>query len=789
MIRLWSRAAQAQHVCNCSTCLTATSRIAPRATRASLRRHVGRPDVLTALSSTLIFSAAVADGMSKDKKLQGWDKAIEDTRAEIEALEQEHRERLGKLKTTARNKTNVSWEDLTSKDSWLSQTTWAELLEWAEEKEKERASNGFQDWRGIPLSMLKNLAEGDLMKILLDKRILSRFYGGSDCSSIESAPQTHVYSPKKLRTLEWSILKLVLRLLKSSVPRARIQGSSERAAEAVNGLLPATFTSSQHRIEDIQNVDRRLQMLQAEPKESSLYRHFPSPSLPRYHFSPSEREEDLASLNEELDSLLLSNELVDMASISSVCKLLLTSRIAPNVHTYNLLLVRFSQLRSEPLVMAVLDSLRESHVRPNEITHATLLRFFGLTKNTSEFCLYIQKMNGFKQGLSLAATDRAIEPLTYSRYRTFGKCNQKIAELARLNGEVYTCVIKGLLEMCQFSEAAWYYMNMVTEGWKPTMELLTALLKHCCQTTDLVSGWQVWKTMLEQCRMDVHISREAYESMLSLCKLCGSLKLYDWVLQNGVHKGTLTLGASIAQSCTQDLSSRLENHALAIVNAVNHTITVQSMQTRYPYIPTSMIRERLRVAASGAERAQHSLQDRAYSSRSFYTMTTRALLMDSFDDAQEYIGKATAMTEHSRQVILSEARWVFQLHDELSGLNHIHASSTQAVTSERSRSLEAAQYDDHELSTVSESSVQDSPSEGVRSDLLTQIETLESQMAPKLVINAYNDFRRRARKQERTLENKVTVRTKYDIPPYMQTNDLNRTWIGLPTFQLEAEAG
>ncbi|KAL9127713.1 MAG: hypothetical protein Q9217_003464 [Psora testacea] len=576
-------------MCNCPTCISSTSTIARRKATAYTRRRLGRPDVFTVFSSTLALSAAIADSTRKEARNRQWDRAISETRSEMEAAEIDQERRIASLVEAQDHfdlEKKVSSETPIRLIVFPRRQEWMDVLSWAARQDVQRAAAGFQEWRGVPLELLQNLSESDLQQLLSDKRLLHRFYGGPDCSSLVADPPSWTMSTKKLRTLEWSGLKLVLRLLLHSSQESS-EGGPQPTAKTVFRLLSRERV---HWQEKAQEANKRLALLFSNDKHSNIYCNFPSPEAPQYDYSPGAHDDELVESNIALQAILGELTACCLDKISKICAHLLLLHVAPNIHTYNLLLVRFCRLQEDALVHAVLDSMRESHVRPNEITHATILRFFTVCEDKQGFRSYLCQMNGLQQGLALAHPERGIHPIAGSRYHRFGLQNHKLAEKARMNSEVYSSAIVGLLKMFRREEAMWYYRNMISEGWKPTVEILTALIQDCYDIADFASGLKIWVYLRRMRRKGINIGRSAYESMLRLCDRCGRDRLYDMILKEGVQESILP------QRTSDVMDQTTKNHcndASLDSDATTRVISTR-LQRKYRNIPTRVINEVLR---------------------------------------------------------------------------------------------------------------------------------------------------------------------------------------------------
>ena len=499
------------------------------------------------------MTAALVDSKRKEDRSKQWDKVIGEKRAELEEMENQQQTRLAALSDTAKRK-GPEGKQVIDRDgvdenairrsgprprrrkgsSTLKngKNYWSDLFEWATLQSEARAASGFRDWQGPSLALLQKLSVSQLEELLSDNRLLRRFYGGSDCRTLADDAPSFSYSTKKLRTLEWSVARLVLRfLLHESKHSTEPKGSTN---DVLRNILPdreSIYNSLAH-------TNDRLSILRSNAADSDIYQEFESPRIPKYHHRGSfEEYEESTALNTAVHTLLqnMQGEMNLGPLMSKICYKLLTSRTPPNVHTYNMLLVRFCQLENEDLVQAVCDSMRESHIRPNEITHSTILRFYTLTDNRGAFLDYTRRMRGRDGGLALARPGQEIPPMTADRYRRFGG-QVKIAEKARMNGEVYTSLIVGAIRFWGRERAIGLYRDMICEGWKPNSELFTAILRHCCYYRDWTAGLAVWHQLS---RIPERASTLAYECMLRLCRYCQQYEAFDQVLLDGVWRGAL----------------------------------------------------------------------------------------------------------------------------------------------------------------------------------------------------------------------------------------------------------
>lgn len=415
---------------------------------------------------------------------------------------------------------------------------WKGVFEWSARCDEIRMIAGFQDWKGIPLNWLKTLSTAELEELLRVRTLLHCYYGGPSCEDLEPLAPTQPGSSKKLRMLEWSVLKMTLRLLQpfssqGSVLPKNSSREKPRTSESTSLVSPLNKQTL------LAKANYNVYTLRHSPKDSDIYDNFERPHLPNYDWKGDSHDEELLEFNQILHAKL--QKLTSRKGLGEVLKLicmdLLNSTIPPNIHAYNLLLVRLCQLKEERLVWIVLDSMDETHVRPNEVTHATLLRYFTTTNDRFAFCCYLDKMSGRRRGLAVADPSLKIHPLVARQFRHFGIRPRRTAVLARKNQEVYSSLLVGMLHFFKPRDAMYWYRAMINEGWRPTAEILIHILSSCCAGLDWEGGVAVW----EQFRQEgIQLTSVAYEWMLRLCRNCGREDIFLEVLGEGIRHGALT---------------------------------------------------------------------------------------------------------------------------------------------------------------------------------------------------------------------------------------------------------
>ena len=541
------------------------------------------------------------DSKRKDARSDHWDRVISKARADVAEIDHEQERRLESLSRIAEqadleNESTrnpclhpphppIRYYDKTPQ--WftfpdLRSGNWAQVFEWATQQDQLRVASGFQDFKGIPLKLLQELSVDQIEQLINDEGTLRRFfYWASDSATMRDEPVKLLFTSRSLKIFEWTTAMMVWQMLShcSESSTAIVHQLLDRAPQSRNVEfreillkgptepgLPARWSFlSQSPNQDLTSAEdavpkyvleknyiqdmiararSRLNALsQMDRNDERLVENFESPRLPWYGRRPNKRIRHEAALNQRL-TLLLS-EMGDgkdpSSMLSEICYDLLMSPTPPTIKTYNILLLRFCQLRHESLVQVLWESMCKSHVRPNETTYSTLLRFFTATNNEIEFRKLVRRMKGYDRGVALMKQDVVINPISAQRVRRLryeSHHSDLVFEKARMNQEVYESLIIGALKFMGEQSAMHYYKNMISEGWETTSEMLNAILEDCCNIVDWEGACSVWQQIFT---IVGKASEQAYEWMLRLCQECDKYHEAYQVLQEGALQGVLPL--------------------------------------------------------------------------------------------------------------------------------------------------------------------------------------------------------------------------------------------------------
>ncbi|KAL8731158.1 MAG: hypothetical protein Q9166_003565 [cf. Caloplaca sp. 2 TL-2023] len=564
MQTLWARVAQSRGSCNYSSGFSSAAAINRRTASAPIRRRLGLDDICAAFFSTVAFASAVADSNRKAAKKEEWTKVIGEAKCHLIALKTEQERHISTLRQTTPPIISIDSEESGSKAEGQ---TWQDVLNWDQGEIYERKALGFEDWQGIPLSVLRNASGVQIWDFLkYHAHHFPRFKGvnGPEVWNTVTWP-LHI---KKLKTLEWSIARLALDLMShTSRDHPWCFPLDQGTAEVVMSELSVVTTNEIHSRRDY--ILSQLYTLEHTKECAEYYHNFESPTLPRYCASRAQDPDGADQLNANLHALFEIRSHRDSADISQllpkICYYLLTSDSPPSIHTYNLLMSEFAGAGRDDLIPCLLASMYRSHMRPNEVTLAETLRHYIRTRDCPRFDRHVQRMDGFDVGIAEAHPHLDIPELLKFRYRArVVRCDSeeqfvyeyhhysdltesdivalkqeaklKVYEKPRYNLEVHHALIQGALVFHGTSEGIKHYRTMIDEGWEPDQEILLSILHHCTVDLDWEAGISVWRRLQT---LTTPIEDRGFVLMLQLCQECNKYDIVQEILHIGVRQGVL----------------------------------------------------------------------------------------------------------------------------------------------------------------------------------------------------------------------------------------------------------
>ncbi|KAH9834308.1 hypothetical protein Tdes44962_MAKER01965 [Teratosphaeria destructans] len=263
-------------------------------------------------------------------------------------------------------------------------------------------------------------------------------------------------------------------------------------------------------------------------------------------------QRELNASLQQLFRLHASKNISTRALLVKVIHNLHLSTAAPNLHTWNTLLLGFKQTDMPKLTKYAIAAMQTIVIRPNEITNVATLDHFREMDECENFIWWIELMRGFNGGLMLAHPNTVITEenrLTLKERETVNSAmKKKIYRLPYPTPNVFASIIKGVIKFSGFHSALQICEAMGHEGWGLCMSGLSPLLANCAERGDWDSGLAVWdqiqalKTRSSR-RHGKHgfreevIALESYAAMIKLCTKARQKSVFQdvWEQANEVH--------------------------------------------------------------------------------------------------------------------------------------------------------------------------------------------------------------------------------------------------------------
>ncbi|TKA78931.1 hypothetical protein B0A49_02370 [Cryomyces minteri] len=532
MQTIWSRAAPTRASCLCPSCLSrGTAPIARRASAATGRRLLKPGYSSTLFYSGIFAAAALGDAKLKLDRRHRWDAAI--------MREKQGLEEAGRVGQSAREQAEQEHER-------------EQEDEGEEEKEEEEEEEEEQELSADPQD-----ATGLTGHAVADAAPFWPPNTGPDLNVFHVAPESiyagglarqkalrNRWSDKKVQTVRLSVQKLVLKCLShiESVEGKALgpQSLPPTIASLIDGDVKATLL----------RVQTQLSHIRFARDNSAMEACLPALAWPAYEQDDSgDFHRVAAEMNDALRSIFhrykRGNRVSSPREVAvDICHNLLTSSAPPNLETYNILIPSLNRLGQDRMVDVVIASLRETHVRPNEVTLAAILRYYIKRDNADMFTYWVRLMRGHFGGLALARPDIKITAASEGRLVRDEMHPERVIQKPYATPTVFSVLVTGVLKFAGFEMALEVCEAMGRDRWGLDLDALNSLMRSCVERRDWESGRIIWNQMktLRKKRFATDTQRSillraAYFRALSLCLACDKQKEFGMLLEEAALAG------------------------------------------------------------------------------------------------------------------------------------------------------------------------------------------------------------------------------------------------------------
>lgn len=520
MQTLWNRIAQSSGLCACPQCVHAVQAVSRRATTSATRRP-RYPTSSTLWYSGVFAAAATYDASVKQRRREQWDQAIADVKGELGQT--------AEVNDTASVKTPAS----PARESSPIATTVSNVVDLFQEVDPLGKRPEWPTNTGPPLIVRHLPPESIYATDMFKKRAeASRWY------------------PKKLERAQLSMDIVQLFMWKEMQNLESCEDALSTVPEKYQNLMPS---SSEELDEAIQTKLAQLDYLRTVDSVLTGYSrhkldvalcHYNQDEYGSYHYQARQ-------LNSALKDLFCAHHRGNLTSAALLAKVafnLHASSAPPSIHIHNTLLVGLEEAGHRSVVGAVVASVRDVAARPNEVTHACILRHYAATNNAVNFSNWVGRLRGKHGGVALARSDVNITGAGRSRLVPHPDKPGKVIQLPYPTPLVFAAIIEGMLKFAGFETALRICRGMGDEGWGLCMSGLTPLLRECADNRDWTSGMAVWREVQALRARDIRRSRNrehvgqnidlgTFATMLRLCSQCNQRATFDeiWLVAARTH--------------------------------------------------------------------------------------------------------------------------------------------------------------------------------------------------------------------------------------------------------------
>ena len=378
-------------------------------------------------------------------------------------------------------------------------------------------------------------------------------FKGRSSEEVWNSEETPFVNSRNRMQREAAIARLVYKLALSYFDTPEVkQGQWPHAISLdVSGeqILDLSYVNRPELHEKVEDLSHRLRVLQGLRKRLPTLVSIQDLSFPSYQsFGEDERQAEashIAAQNDALLNIFLTSH--DPNTLfSRLCSALLSQSFAPNIHTFNLLIIRLCHAQFFSAAMLVIEALHASSVNHNEVTYSAILDCFISLSQFKRFQGYLNRMEGVA-GSGVRTTfnrQQVVESLQPELYflqprnlplldeHNPALIDEVYGEKAKKNTEVYEAVIVGCLRVGNPENAVSYYYSMLSSGFPPTRTILQELLEYSVRVSDWHVGLSIWEHMKARFHPLPLLS---YYWMLQLCVECQLPARFELVLQDGLH--------------------------------------------------------------------------------------------------------------------------------------------------------------------------------------------------------------------------------------------------------------
>ncbi|KEY66955.1 hypothetical protein S7711_05075 [Stachybotrys chartarum IBT 7711] len=486
MQSLWSRAGQA-HSCGCRACRQTFTGLGRRATTAAQRRKPTFADIFTACYSSVLATAAVVDAIRKEDRRSELGRQLEEARSELAQVT------APRMTRWQQNKSDLDTDQLDILWKTMKEVLGTQILDYdgstprrpylSPETRKARdlyaRTPSHRFGRGAPTR--------DSVYIELERTLLKEEHQGL----YESR---HATSLKHLSYEQRSIMGLTMSLLR----RAHM-----------------AFVNSQTRMVDAGRDPEKPKAFHTFEQAVQLL----AQGYPRYSLrsvNPEAAQKEMLALNEQLRAIVAEKGVPIKERVGRICYNLLVVPFAPDITSFNTLMVALDKAGLSRFSEAVVNSFYyQSMSKPTPTTFAAILNHYTQSRERSEFLRSVACITGWDEVSGGKFKRYAIEHVYENPLLAVRTANEKqwtwgptyVWMHVPINTTATETLIRGFTQFRMLGAAVACFWASVRAGVRVNFETVRHMLDTCKWNLDmagavrfiqdLVNYGETWPEMME----------------------------------------------------------------------------------------------------------------------------------------------------------------------------------------------------------------------------------------------------------------------------------------------------
>ncbi|KAI9158321.1 hypothetical protein HJFPF1_06313 [Paramyrothecium foliicola] len=456
MLSLWSRAGQAHH-CGCRACNSAINGLSRRATTAARRRKPTFGELFTACYSSVFASAVIVDAIQKEDRRQALDKQLETARRELAELrEQALPHFLGaESETESLDLNHVQQHDLTCslQQLWLNRPYMKEIHKPAQHSISQLVeklkSEHYQSAPEQPPAARRRVNYEELEQAVI-------------AEEFDQTIRTRQPLNRKQLLREQD---MTIRLIRELMERV--------SAKDKSGLPSPSFDEAQ-------------QLL------ANAYPKYTFRSLNQW-----QAHQNTLALNKAIRTAMSATDLGWKEKVGQVCYNILVSAHAPDMLTYNTMIVAFDSVGDQNGLHTLAESVVSSfffarHLRPTPVTYRAILNHYKATSNHGRFLRTLSCIVGLDERTGAKTRRRNVLDVTEEPSLTRWAMNpirrtvagQFVNENFPLTTDLVDSIMSGLVYFKLFEQAASLFLTCIQSGVTLSAKVIRDLVDGCIVNLD-----------------------------------------------------------------------------------------------------------------------------------------------------------------------------------------------------------------------------------------------------------------------------------------------------------------